>query len=57
MDWSWTEVIVEGKRVLQLLRDDTQTDTRREPPDLQWYQSAGYPSPPQLIMEFERSFD
>jgi len=57
MDWSWTEVVVEGKRVLQLLRDDVQTDVRREPPDVRWYQSAGYPSAPQLIMEFERSFD
>jgi hypothetical protein len=57
MDWSWTEIVVEGKRVFQLLRDDVHTDTRREPPDVQWYQSAGYPSPPQLIMEFERSFD
>jgi hypothetical protein len=57
MDWSWTETIIDGKRVFQLVRDDTQTNTRQEPPDTLWYQSAGYPNPPRLIMEFERSFD
>mgnify|MGYP000479119803 CR=1 FL=1 len=57
MDWAWTETIIDGKRVFQLVHDDTRTDTRQEPPDVQFYQAAGYPAPPQLIMEFERSFD